>query len=56
MRGRVFYPEKNQEGCLEFSDSDFNHDHIQESKIDGHKPIIMVDRGTCHFVNKVLNI
>jgi hypothetical protein len=28
LRGRVFYPETNQDGCLEFTDSHFNHDHI----------------------------
>jgi hypothetical protein len=52
----VHYPLRNQDGCREFEESDFNSNHLKEASFDGHKPIIMVDRGHCHFVTKVANI
>lgn len=56
FRGRVHYPIKNQDGCRKFVESDFDHNHLKQGSFDGHKMIIIVDRGTCHFVKKVQNI
>lgn len=54
--GRVHYPIKNQAGCRPFREDDFDSDHLKEASVDGHRIIIMVDRGTCHFVLKATNI
>ena len=35
---------------------DFITDHLMEGSLDGHKTIVMVDRGNCHFVVKAKNI
>lgn len=56
FRGRVHYPVQNQFGCDKFEESHFDHMHLREGSFDGHKLIIMVDRGQCHFVKKVQNI
>lgn len=56
FQGRVHYPLKNQDGCNPFKESDFDDGHLKEASFDGHKSIIMVDRGNCHFVKKVQNI
>ena len=53
FRGRVHYPIENQHGCEKFKEEHFNHNHLKEGSFDGHKLIIMVDRGSCHFVKKV---
>jgi hypothetical protein len=52
LRGRVHYPLSNKDGCMEFQELDFVSDHLKEASLDGHKPIIMVERGNCHFVIK----
>ena len=54
--GRMHYPKKNRDGCQPFSESDFNEQDLREASLDGHRPIIMVDRGTCHFVLKAKHI
>lgn len=56
FQGRVHYPISNQDGCKPFRASDLDNNHLKEASLDGHKTIIMVDRGNCHFVTKVLNI
>lgn len=55
-RGRLHYPLNNTDGCREFKDEDFDKDHIKEAKEHNHMPLIMVDRGTCHFVLKSQHI
>jgi len=48
--GRVHYPVSNRNGCQEFdADVDFSND-ILFNEEDDMNPIIMVDRGDCHFV------
>jgi hypothetical protein len=49
IKGKVHYPISNIDGCRPFTEADFkgvrdrgNREHF----------IIMVDRGTCHFVKK----
>ena len=56
FQGRVHYPLTNQDGCNPFNETDFDDSHLKEASFDGHKNIIMVDRGNCHFVKKVQNI
>lgn len=56
IRGRVHYPLNNSKGCEPFKEEHFNHEHLKEASLDGHKPIILVDRGTCTFVTKAKNI
>jgi len=60
--GRLYYNESNADGCQKdgtFIDEDFD---INEEESDehrhGHKlsPIVIVDRGACHFVTKTRNI
>ena len=48
--GRVHYPLLNTDGCNPFEESDFDEQHLKETSMDGHKLIIMVDSGNCHFV------
>jgi hypothetical protein len=53
--GRVFYPVMNTDGCREFVLDDMEPDFY--SRLDEDMlPIVMVDRGTCSFVQKVRNI
>ena len=56
FQGRVQYPLNNTDGCNPFTELDFNTTHLKEASLDGHKNIIMVDRGNCHFVKKVQNV
>jgi len=56
MRGRVHYPLNNTKACHPFNESDFHLDHLREGSLDGHKPIILVDRGECTFVTKARHI
>ena len=53
IQGRVHYPINNTDGCRPFTEQDFKH-----IKTRGNRDhlIIMVDRGTCHFVKKAQNI
>ena len=52
----MHYPIENSLGCQPFKEEHFNHEHLKEASLDGHKPIILVDRGTCTFVTKAKNI
>ena len=54
--GRIHYPLTNQDGCQPFGTKDFNTIHLAEGASENHRPIIMVDRGNCHFVQKAQNI
>ena len=56
FQGRVHYPFTNQDGCNPFNETDFEQNHLKEASFDGHRNVIMVDRGNCHFVKKVKNI
>jgi len=56
ITGRVHYPVKNKDGCRPFKEDDFDLNHLKEASIDGHRTIIMVDRGACHFVLKAMHI
>jgi hypothetical protein len=60
IRGRLHYPIDNKDGCQPFEKHHFVEQHIEEGMNHGfkrgHKPIIMVDRGQCHFVKKAQNI
>lgn len=51
-KGRLHYPVSNADGCRPFNESDFNGEHLQEGIQQKHQPIILVDRGSCHFVVK----
>lgn len=53
--GRVHYPNKNRQGCLEFKSSDFDNDFLYDEQSD-LSPVVIVDRGNCTFVTKVRNI
>lgn len=46
----------NKDGCKPFTDEDFFEEHLSERSKQGHRPIIMVSRGNCHFVEKAKNI
>ena len=52
IKGRVNYPLENTDGCDPFTMDDFEFDIINHEQYNnrGHTPIIMVDRGNCHFV------
>ena len=50
--GRLHYPLNNTDGCLPFEESNFDPEHLKESRLNNHKVIVMVDRGSCHFVLK----
>ena len=52
IKGRVNYPEENNDGCNAFTNDDFEFDIINHEQYNnrGHTPIIMVERGNCHFV------
>ena len=53
VMGLLHYPVNNTNGCLPFEDNQFNTTISQlHAKDHSHKPIIMVDRGQCHFVLK----
>lgn len=56
IKGRVHYPLENKDGCLPFNAAHFNGEHLKEGKAQKHLPIIMVDRGQCHFVVKAVNV
>jgi hypothetical protein len=56
IRGRAHYPTKNQDGCREFTDDDFNGEHLEDARKHRHAPIIMVDRGNCKFTHKSKHI
>lgn len=56
IKGRLHYPLDNTDGCREFTDADFDGEHLQEGRKQRHVPLIMVDRGNCHFTKKSLNI
>ena len=57
IKGRVNYPEDNTDGCNAFTNDDFEFDIINHEQYNnrGHTPIIMVERGNCHFVQKAQN-
>ena len=40
---------------MDYND-DFDEEDMREAKRDGHRSIIMVDRGKCHFVLKAKHI
>jgi len=52
IKGRVNYPLENTNGCEPFTLDHFEFDIINHEQYNnrGHTPIIMVDRGDCHFV------
>jgi hypothetical protein len=52
MRGRLHYPTQNSDGCQPFKEEHFNGEHLAEGRKQRHAPIILVDRGNCHFVVK----
>ena len=52
IKGRLHYPIRNMDGCEPFTDEDFVEEHLENSERHGHRPIVMVERGTCHFVKK----
>jgi hypothetical protein len=52
IKGRVHYPHMNQDGCLPFKVEHFDGEHLDIGRKYGHPPIIMVNRGDCHFVVK----
>jgi len=56
IRGRLHYPISNTDGCKPFEKHNFVEQHLENSHHHGHKPIIMVDRGHCHFVQKAQNV
>ena len=56
VKGRLHYPLNNTDGCREFTDADFDGEHLREGRKQRHVPLIMVDRGNCHFTKKSLNI
>ena len=51
-KGRLHYPISNTDGCRPFKESDFNAEHLLEGKQQKLGSIILVDRGSCHFVVK----
>lgn len=55
--GRVHYPNvgDNARGCQQLKDEDFPANTLQAAKLDGHRKVIMVDRGKCHFVLKAMH-
>jgi hypothetical protein len=57
IKGRVNYPLTNTDGCEPFVADDFEFDIINHEQYNnrGHSPIIMVNRGNCHFVKKAQN-
>lgn len=52
----MHYPTKNVDGCREFTDDDFNGEHLEDGRKHRHAPIIMVDRGNCKFTHKSKHI
>ena len=56
IQGRLAYPIQNTDGCNPFSEYDFVLEHLDDREKSGLRPIIMVDRGNCHFVQKAQNI
>ena len=52
LKGRVHYPLDNVDGCSPFQKEHFNEEHFEDKHERGNHPIIMVDRGNCHFVIK----
>ena len=46
---------KNRDACRPFKDDDFYYEHINERDRVGSKPVLLVERGTCHFVEKAMN-
>ena len=56
IKGRLHNPVSNTDGCVPFTIENFVEEHFEQSKRHGHRPIIMVDRGTCHFVKKAQNV
>ena len=50
IKGRLHYPISNTDGCQTFTDENFVEEHMKNSQEHGHQPIILVDRGNCHFV------
>ena len=55
FNAKMFYPIKNQEGCKEFTDEDFD-DEDRDDPLLKSRPCIIVKRGGCKFVTKSLNI
>jgi hypothetical protein len=56
VMGRLYYPTSNQDACEPFSAADFNK-HWDDAEADGSlSSIVIVDRGNCHFVQKVENL
>ena len=56
IKGRLHYPISNTDGCEPFTIENFVEEHLEDGEEHGHKPIIMVERGTCHFVVKAQNV
>ena len=56
VQGRLGYPIENTDGCEAFNDYQFILEHLNDRSKNGLRPIIMVDRGNCHFVQKAQNI
>ena len=50
IKGRLHYPIKNTLGCEAFNYEHFVGEHLDSAEEQGLAPIIMVDRGECHFV------
>ena len=52
-------PLENRDGCLPFTEDMFDesgHKALYQDEIAIELPVILVDRGNCHFVVKVRNI
>ena len=56
IKGRLHYPIKNKDGCEPFVDEHFVEEHLVDRRKHGYRPILMVDRGKCHFVIKAMNV
>ena len=53
--GRVYYPVMNTDGCRAFVIDDMVPEFYRSEEQD-LSPVVMVDRGSCSFVQKVRNI
>lgn len=56
IRGRLHYPLRNQWACDPFVIEDFYNEHLEEARKHGQKPILLINRGKCHFTKKSQNV
>lgn len=54
LKGRIYFDPTNPDGCEPYGEFDFIDDHHNVKK--GKNPIIIAERGSCSFVQKVRNI